>query len=61
MALVEEYNLGNTKIKIDDDAYKDKTQEDIDLILERIANIARNAELTEEVEAKWKTLKVLVD
>ena len=40
MALVEEYKLGNTTIKIYDDAYKDKTQEDIDRILERIAIIA---------------------
>ncbi|HHW01673.1 MAG TPA: hypothetical protein GXX35_02455 [Thermoanaerobacterales bacterium] len=39
MALVKEYKLGNTKIEIYDDAYKDKTQEDIDRILKRIANI----------------------
>mgnify|MGYP000052732980 CR=1 FL=1 len=43
MALVEEYKIGNTTIKIYDDAYKDKTQEDIDRILERIAHIAKNA------------------
>ena len=43
MALVEEYKIGNTTIKIYNDAYKDKTQEDIDRILERIAQIAKNA------------------
>lgn len=48
MALVEEYKIGNTRIKIYDDAYKDKTQEDIDMILKRITNIARNATYREE-------------
>ncbi len=48
MVLVEEYKIGNTTIKIYDDAYKDKTQEDIDRILERIANIVRNAVFKEE-------------
>jgi len=49
MALVEEYKIGNTVIKIYDDAYKDKTQEDINRILERIAYIAKNAIYKEEV------------
>lgn len=40
MALVQEYKIGNTKIKIHDDAYKDKTKNDIDRILARIAHIA---------------------
>lgn len=49
MALIEKYKLGNTEIEIYDDAYKDKTQEDIDRILERIAEIARNAIYKKEV------------
>ncbi|MGI5882900.1 MAG: hypothetical protein ACOX7L_07495 [Dethiobacteria bacterium] len=40
MALVQEYKIGNTKIKIHDDAYKDKTKNDIDRILARVAHIA---------------------
>lgn len=40
MALVDEYRLGNTRIEIYDDAYRDKTQQDIDRILKRIASIA---------------------
>lgn len=32
MAVVEEYKLGNTVIRIHDDTYKDKRQEDIDKI-----------------------------
>ena len=37
--LVQEFNLGNTRIKIYDSAYISKTQEDIDMILKRIAEI----------------------
>ncbi len=40
MALVEKYKIGNTTIEIHDDAYKDKTQEDIDRIIERLEEIA---------------------
>lgn len=43
MAVVKEYRLGNTIVRIHDDAYKDKTQEDIDRILERISEIATNS------------------
>jgi hypothetical protein len=39
--LVKEYKIENTLIKIHDDAYIDKTQEDIQIILNRIASIAR--------------------
>ena len=38
--IVQEYKIGNTTIKISDDAYKDKTPEDIKKILERISVIA---------------------
>lgn len=38
--VVEEYKIGNTTIKICDDAYRDKTPEDIKKILERINVIA---------------------
>lgn len=37
--IVEEYKIGNTTIKICDEAYKDKTSEDIRKILERITII----------------------
>lgn len=37
--VVEEYKIGNTTIKICDDAYRDKTPEDIERIMERIAVI----------------------
>ena len=43
--VVEEYMLGNTKIKICDNAYIGKTQEDIDKILANIARIVRNGYL----------------
>lgn len=43
MAVVKKYKLGNTVIRIHDDAYKDKTKEDIDRILERISEIATNS------------------
>lgn len=48
MALVEEYKIGNTTIKIYDDAYKDITPEEIERILERIGQIARHATYKEE-------------
>lgn len=35
--VVEEYTIENTRIKICDDFCRDKTQEDIDRILSRIA------------------------
>jgi hypothetical protein len=37
--LVKKYKIGNTEIEIHDDAYKDKTKEDIDKILRRIEAI----------------------
>lgn len=40
MALVEKYKIGNTTIEIYDDAYKDKTQEDIDETIRRLEEIA---------------------
>lgn len=36
---IETYKIGNTTIKICDDAYKDKTPEDIQTILKRITYI----------------------
>ena len=39
MSIVEEYKIGNTTIKIADDACK-KTPEEIDAILSRITSIA---------------------
>lgn len=39
--VVEEFKIGNTKIKICDDYCKDKTPEDVEAILKRIAQIAQ--------------------
>jgi len=39
MAIIEEYKIGNTTIKIADDAIK-KSPEEIEAILSRIVNIA---------------------
>lgn len=41
--LVQEYNLGNTKIKIYDSAYVGKSKEEIEQILRRIAEISMRA------------------
>lgn len=41
--VVKTYQFGNTRIKICDDAYRDKTPEDIQRILDRIAAIGLNA------------------
>jgi hypothetical protein len=41
--VVEEYKLGNTTVKIADTAYKDKTQEDINNIIQRLTNIVANS------------------
>lgn len=38
--VVEVFKLGNTTIKICDDAYRDRTEEDIQRSLETIAQIA---------------------
>lgn len=40
MAIVAEWMLGNTKITIYDDAYKDRSPEDIQRTLDNIARIA---------------------
>lgn len=37
MAIVQEYMIGNTTIKIADDYYKDKTPAEVQAILKRIA------------------------
>jgi len=41
--LVQEYDLGNTKIKIYDSAYVGKSKEEIEQILRRIAEIGMKA------------------
>lgn len=46
MAVVEEYKIGNTTIKIYDDAYVNRTPEEIEQSLERIMAIG------------WKIVKV---
>lgn len=41
--IVETYKISNTTIKICDDAYKNKTSEDIQAILKRITHIRLQA------------------
>ena len=41
MAVVEDYMIGNTRIIICDDAYKGKTQEEIDEIIRQVSLIGR--------------------
>ncbi|WP_352420770.1 hypothetical protein [Proteiniborus sp.] len=43
MAVVKEYKIGNTIVRVHDDSYKDKTQEDIDKIIKRIEEIANRS------------------
>lgn len=50
--IVEEYKIGNTTIKICDSAYKDKTPEDINKILERIMNIGWKCVETARLKGK---------
>lgn len=51
--LVEEFKLGNTKIKIYDSAYIHNTPEDIENILRRIAKIAENAYSRKQSKCLW--------
>lgn len=48
--LVKKYKIGNTEVEIYDDAYKDKTQEDIDRIIKRIEEMASRA-LSKQADA----------
>lgn len=41
MVIVEECILDNTVIRIHDDSYKNKTEGEIDAILDRVARIGR--------------------
>ena len=56
MAVVAEWTQGNAKIFICDDAYRDKTQEDIDRILRRVAQIAWKAAQAEEAKKETQTV-----
>lgn len=40
MAVVSDYKIGNTNIKICDDACRDKTPQEVEAILERLKAIA---------------------
>ena len=51
MAVAQEFMLGNTHIVIMDDYCKDKTKEDVDAIL---ARIAKRAQAAFEAEAMRK-------
>lgn len=46
--VVEEFMQGNVKIRIFDSSYVDKTQQDIERILDRIADIAWDATSCQE-------------
>ena len=48
--LVEEYTFGDTKIRVFDGGYIDKTQADIDIILKRVEDIVVNALLKQQKE-----------
>lgn len=50
--LVEKYMIGNTTIEIHDDAYKNKTKEDVDKIIRRIEEIGRKTLYRENNQAK---------
>ena len=50
--LVEEYKIGNTRIKIYDSAYVDKTKEDIEQIMRRIAEIGMRASVNATLKAE---------
>lgn len=54
MAIVKEYKIGKTTIKIDDDAYRDKTPEELDLVHRKIANVCWRIAL--EARAKGKEI-----
>lgn len=54
MAIVKEYMIGNTTIKIADDYYRDKTPEDVKAILDRIAANAV-AQLSRQQKKKEET------
>ena len=40
MAVVAEWMLGNTRVTIHDDAYRDKTPEELELVRESISRVA---------------------
>ncbi|HHV19035.1 MAG TPA: hypothetical protein GXZ27_09310 [Thermoanaerobacterales bacterium] len=46
--LVDDYMLGNTRIKIYDGAYAGRTENDIDIILKKIAEIGVRAYIEED-------------
>lgn len=58
--IVKEFMIGNTKIKIADDYCKDKTPEDVERILAKIARDAQRS-LTAAAIAKEKAAATSVD
>lgn len=52
--VVEEFYIGNTRVRICDDYCRNKSQEDVDKILERIGRIALNALQAEEIKRREK-------
>lgn len=54
MAIVREYKIGKTTIKIDDAAYRDKTPAELELVHKRIANVCWRIAL--EARAKGKDI-----
>lgn len=54
MALVEEYYIGSTKIRIYDDAYINRTPEEIEQTYKRIAEIVMRSRARQALEKKRK-------
>lgn len=50
--VVEEFMIGNTKVRICDDYCRDKTPEEVDAILKNIAETVRGPLVAAEMEAQ---------
>ena len=50
--VVEEFKIGNTKVRICDDYCRDKTPEDVDAILKNIAETVSGPLVAAELEAE---------
>ncbi len=52
--IVEDFMIGNTRIRIADDFCRDKTKEDVQKILDHIAEIATNAMIEQAMREKMQ-------
>lgn len=53
-ALVEEFMLGNTKIQIYNDAYIDKSKEDIEKVIRNVESIGRRILIRKAMEVELR-------